>query len=58
MMDHSIKKKPEKPRMRRLGLSTNWVCHDNEIMVMLPCGVTAYKEWQRTRAALNKIEVK
>lgn len=56
-MDHSIKKKPEKPRMRQ-GDSGIWACRCKKVMAVSTCGTTAYQDWQRTRAALNKHEGK
>lgn len=59
-MDHSIKKKPEKPRMRgrRTDFGEKWLCWCNVVMAADNTGTEAYQEWQRTRAALNKHEGK
>lgn len=56
-MDPSIKKKPEKPRMRPTEVG-KWLCHDREVFILDLTGTQAYQEWQRTRAALNKHEGK
>lgn len=53
-MDPSIKKKPEKPRMRRYS-NGSWSCTaDNLGFFCAFSGTEAYQMWQRTRAALNK----
>lgn len=57
-MDHSIKKKPEKPRMREMADFGIWECCCEKIMCTHADGHGAYELWQRTRAALNKHEGK
>ena len=57
-MDHSIKKKPEKPRMRRCPETAMYVCLSPGILILENSSAQAYKSWQRTRAALNKHEEK
>lgn len=57
-MDHSIKKKPEKPRMRQSSDGA-WSCTvDNWRFFCAFSGTEAYQMWQRTHAALNKHEGK
>lgn len=57
-MDHSIKKKPEKPRMRYWHAGERWTCQSGGHWIAAQTGTEAYQLWQRTRAALNKHEGK
>lgn len=57
IMDHSIKKKPEKPRMRQLP-SGMWYCWSKGASFFSPSGREAFFFWKLDRAALNKHEGK
>lgn len=59
MMDHSIKKKPEKAHMLKIKMEKDeWACICSRLAVFAPTAAEAYQEWQRTRAALNEHEGK
>lgn len=53
-MDHSIKKKPEKPRLSRFPSGKAWACRCPVIMSVQPTGTAAYQEWKRLHAEHNQ----
>lgn len=56
-MDHSIKKKPEKPRMC-ISTTGSWMLFDRDLLVASETAACTYEAWQRIRADLNKHEGK
>ena len=48
-MDHSIKKKPEKPRLAKFPNGKAWACRCRAVLAIQPTGTGAYQEWKRIR---------
>lgn len=49
-MDHSIKKKPEKPKLVQLiNCRPTWKCYCDQVLVVQPTGRAAYLLWKQFR---------
>ena len=48
-MDHSIKRKTEKPRMTRTPSGSFWVCRCQRAMAVQTTGTAAYLLWKQIR---------
>ena len=49
-MDHSIKRKTEKPKLvRTRSFKPAWACYCQEVMAVQPTGTAAYLLWKQIR---------